>query len=254
MSIPSIRDIVKESIREAFYSKEIIAESNEDCQYTGIVDSYGSLQFRLVKEDEPDWHNLLFPGVRGDRWRFACGDSEVVWTNEPSEDSMFAVENFLIKRGEHPKIHNSWNGKIRRNISENVLVNEQLINEQLFGQKLYIMAKGFKLQSIITKNTKDYEGEYRISWFNRDRSRAAGHIGIDKDETNYILENKDLPEQLKSKFVIYFESLGVECRPEDIKIELIEKFEESKKLQETLFLLEQFDRELDIWISGKYMS
>lgn len=99
------KHIVKESLREAFYTKKVIINESTEYMWIGVVDSYGALHTQQLSFEDWSYHNVIFPGIRGDRWRFDSGDDEIVWTNdEPSKDSIIAVEDFLIKKGEHPKI------------------------------------------------------------------------------------------------------------------------------------------------------
>ena len=127
------------------------------------------------------------------------------------------------------------------------------LNEELTGQRVYIVVDNqinkqlggpLKVQSVISKNTKEKDWPYRITWFNRDRTVARGHVSLKEDGYQYILKNKDLTIEAKVSL-----SEPFDCEPEDISLEFVDKFDES--LDETLLLLENTAREIDLWLENK---
>ncbi len=246
-----IKHIVKDSLREAFYTKKDVSESLNDEEYIiGIVDYNGAVYSQKVKfSSKEDWHHHTFPNIRGDRFRYDSG--EVIWTNSPSEDSMMSVDNFLSKRGLPPPIHkNAVLGTIIRKLDENL----SLLTESLLGQRLYIIVDNddyrrtggpLKVAAVMSRNTKRYESPYRISWFNRTRTEAKGHITFDKEDFDYILETKKLPVVSAAQLSEVFD-----CRPEDISLEFVDTFNESTELMTE----ELFGKKVEIKYEDEYYN
>ena len=140
------------------------------------------------------------------------------------------------------------------------LLNEEVfhenLNEEFSGQRMYIIVDSMfhrqlgsplKVQSVVSKNTKYFEDSWRISWFNRDRTEAKGHLDFNEEDYNYIMKNKEFPLEIKERLARIFD-----CKPQDIKLKFVNKFVENKQsLNETLFFLENSARELELFIDNK---
>jgi hypothetical protein len=110
-----LRNIVKDSLREAFYSKKdeakVVLSPDEEpiekspTKYIGLVDGWDSVHAKKLDKGEAKLHNIQFHGVSGDRWRYSDEDKKIIWTSHPSDDAMYAVETFLEKNDETPKSH-----------------------------------------------------------------------------------------------------------------------------------------------------
>ncbi len=228
MKHSDFKQIVKESLKEAFYTpKEKL--SNE--YIIGIVDYTGAVHTQKVDFfSGKDYHHLVFPHIRGDRFRIDGG--EVIWTTPPSEDSIISIENFLSKKGMGSHIHrHAVNGLIFKSIDEN-----RLLTEELFGKKMKIMFFGSETYAVLSKNTKSGERPYRISFFggvNSPDLMAEGHIDITYEEALEILESKELTDTV-------YERLRI--KPENLYI---------KKIYENLLLLEESSREIELWLDNK---
>lgn len=146
------------------------------------------------------------------------------------------------------------NSSIRDIVKESireVFYTKPILNEAIFGLNLYVMIdtynkNDFEIYSMITKSTKLFEQEYRLTWFNRDMSQPRGHVDFDKKDLDYMIET-NLPSERVEKCFRNALSLPIESK---ITLKFADKFDEN--IQENLLILEEFDRELDVWISGKH--
>ncbi len=220
MKPSDFKHIVKESLREAFYTKKVIKESTE-YMWIGVVDSYAAVHAQQLSFEDWSHHNVIFPGIRGDRWRFDCGDDEIIWTNEPSNDSVIAVEDFLIKHGEHPKIKSG-------------------LNEGINGHKITVNYYGKQMPAILSKNTIPGEKPYRVSFFDilKGHVEARGHFDLTKQEAEEVLQNRKFPDEV---IVIY----------KGISVRNIDGWPKQDDINENLLLLENSSREIDLWLENK---
>jgi len=225
MKKSDFKHIVKESLREAFYTKKIIIKESTEYMWIGVVDSYGAIHARQLSFEDWSHHNVIFPGIRGDRWRFDCGDDAITWTNEPSKDSIITVEDFLIKKGEHPKIKSE-------------------LMESLFRpRKLTVRKDGIKYLGILSKNTIPGEREYRVSCFIKNGNGdldTGGHIELTKQEVEELLQNNKFPDEVIQRYDGKISLINVNGGPE-----------ESTSLNENLLLLENSSREVDLWLENR---
>ena len=144
-------------------------------------------------------------------------------------------------------------GNIGKFDSNNPDITKEQLNESLECQRVYIVVDNqtnrqlggpLKVQAVIGKNTKERDWPYRITWFNRDRTIARGHVSLKEDGYQYILKNKDLTIETKVAL-----SEPFHCEPEDISLEFVNSFNES--VNTILLLLEESSREIDLWIDNR---
>ncbi len=224
MKPSDFKHIVKESLREAFYTKKVTINESTEYMWVGIVDSYGAVHAQQLSFEDWSHHNVLFPTIRGDRWRFDCGDDEIIWTNEPTNDSVISVENFLLKKGEHPKIKSE-------------------LNESLFKPKRLTVRKDGDIKlGILSKNTIPNEKEYRVSCFVKGTDgnlEAQGHIELSGQEAEELFQNNKFPDDV--------------IRQYDGKISLIDLngWPKQDDINENLLLLENSSREIDLWLENR---
>ena len=231
MKSTDFKNIVKESLREAFYTKRILVNESTDYMWIGVVDSYGAIHARQLSFEDWSHHNVIFPGIRGDRWRFDCGDDEIIWTNEPSKDSIITVEDFLIKKGEHPKIKSE-------------------LTESLFKPKKLTVKKDGEIKlGILSKNTIPNEKEYRVSCFVKgidDNLEARGHIELTEQEVEELFQNNKFPDDVIRQYNGQISLINLHGWPE--KEDVIKE----DILNTNLLLLEESSREIDLWLENKH--
>lgn len=75
-----------------------------EANYSGNVDSYGHVNGVKFYDPKNQSHNLHGQGT-GDRWRYIQSANTVVWTTEPSQDTIDILDNFLGKKKIFPKRH-----------------------------------------------------------------------------------------------------------------------------------------------------
>ncbi len=143
-------------------------------------------------------------------------------------------------------------------INENLLLLEDVLNESLTGQRLYIIVNMKRVPALISKNTLfdtnrfphlgpiEKEKEYRITWFDNIHNLIPrGHHSFDKNAYDYIINNEDFPMEIKKYFSNkYLMPAGEIC------CKFVDKFD-SSQLHESLLLLEESSREIDLWLENK---
>jgi hypothetical protein len=126
----------------------------------------------------------------------------------------------------------------------------KLLTEELFGRRCYIIAPGLKIQALISKNTSHAhvyptgyrEEEYRITWFNRDKTEAKGHSAFDKKSLDYILRTGELPKKVKNDIIEYL-GFNVTKRVYD-ESEISIEFDETIKLSEIKSIIKELITEI----------
>ena len=212
--------IIKESLYEAFYSN----------YYTGQVDAYGAVKAIKHGTDKAGASHKNFGLSSSGRWRYIPKYNRVDWTDTPTSEQMDAVEEFLIKKGIEPDKHMAYIGsKVYRTKGD--------ITEQLFGKKIRIEINGQTYESLLSKNVKPGEKEYRLSFFQPTDMKPVNHWDISKDELEYILKNKKLPDRFTRSYQ----------NPKFAHLAPKLTFEE-------LFLLEESAREVDLWMENKFLA
>jgi len=113
---------------------------------------------------------------------------------------------------------------------------QETLNEELYGKKLKVKYFGDECDGVLSKNTKPNELPYRITWFTMvgtDRLSADGHMDITEEEVAYVLKNKQFPPTVYER---------IRISPKNLTI---------SQMNESLLLLEDSSRELDLWLENK---
>lgn len=123
------------------------------------------------------------------------------------------------------------------------------INEALVGKKLFLVLsrKGYyniKWPALLSKNTIPKENPYRISWFEPKTNEPAGHIDLTKIQFDQLINgvhNKSLEKAI------------ADIISSDKRIHIQVEFLFLKEVisNETLFLMEESARELELFIDNK---
>jgi len=121
---------------------------------------------------------------------------------------------------------------------------QEPLKEELYGKRLKINYFGDEVDAVLSKNMKPDDRwpisqyPYRISWFedaHTSEPQPQGHIELTQEEVDYILENQQFP-------------LSVYDR---IKLSTKHFMMVNPSLHESLLLLEDSSREIDLWLENK---
>ena len=121
------------------------------------------------------------------------------------------------------------------------------LNEELFGIKLKMEIDGKLYPALISKNTRENEAEYKLTWFHPIGMIPADHLSFGELSLEYILQNKKLPVSVAG--TSYREKTGEYIDDSILHAKLI--FDTKDELNEELFLLEEGGREIDLWLENK---
>ena len=241
MKPPDFKHIVKESLREAFYTKNyfVIGVTDNDGENTRAI---------ILPERKPDGddysgdeleHNTadLHFTSHDARWKFSNFNSgsenfknKVIWTSYngdgPTEEQKYSVESYLQKNGFTVKGHTDWG--------------EDILNEGINGHKITVNYYGKQMPAILSKNTIPGEKPYRVSFFDilKGHVEARGHFDLTKQEAEEVLQNRKFPDEV---IVIY----------KGISVRNIDGWPKQDDINENLLLLENSSREIDLWLENK---
>jgi hypothetical protein len=103
--VGEVKKLVSQKYNEAWVKAGGKLESGEEKtagktlkrQYLGVVDLSGDVHVVKLGDVTKEVHRDYFGFMNGDRFRYDDGYME--WTEEPSEDSMFAAQEWFINRG-----------------------------------------------------------------------------------------------------------------------------------------------------------
>jgi len=247
----NLKPIVKESLREAFYTKK--ATLNEALfghkLYVSVPAAVGGTTLKLkgvltknTKPYELEYRLTLFQNRHGE-------ESPMIHYDMSEEDVKFILEKKELTH------------KIKRQISNRFFCQPSQIaiefvdrfdeaKKPLFGIRMKVLWAGKYHDALISKNTIPKEKPFRFTWFsNTDEKKAVvpfEHHDMTQQDINYILKKHTFPTRMAKKFGTW----GV---PEIYSINGKRTYDRRvyRDLNETLFLMEESARELELFIDNK---
>jgi len=244
-----IRPAVKQSIREAFYTKKEPL----------IEDLYGTKMKIVWASDEYD--ALISKNTRiGEKpFRFTWFFYDEEGYKKPFEDHIDLSQNdvdYILHTNTFPEKvkekFGDWgvpeiisvNGMEVSPVDDDDLLKEGMLN---FYVEIIIplaTAPALKVKGQIVKNVKPGEGPYRLQIYTKPRGTIT-HYSFRERDLHDIITNRQLTPDLRNRL-----SKRYGCDPNKITIRFVDKFDEEVD-NNLLFLLEETDRELDLWIENK---
>ena len=254
MKPSDFKQIVKDSIREAFYTPERCLDSplkNADVPENGCWWMRPNLTFFTALRDGMTDHEMAalielgrphpsYPYrelIKKGYVRIVVkNDEKILFFNPPiTRPQLQRLMDISIEQNKTLIYDDGRNEKILR--ARELRVDESLLLEELFGKKMEISYLGNYYQAVLSKNTKPGELPYRISWFGsvgNEQLHAKGHIHITEKEALYIQKYEKLPPKFYERFN------GFTSQTFNIQ-----------QIYENLLLLEESSRELDLWLENK---
>lgn len=120
------------------------------------------------------------------------------------------------------------------------------LNETLYGKRIQIEFYGDMFPAVISKNTRPEEKPYRLTWFkiveigypSEKHTMARGHVDLSEDEAEKAMNDGIVPDWVSKVYDGRFKII----QPDAVLDE---------NMNEKLFLLEESNREIELWMENK---
>lgn len=243
MQLFDIKSIVKESLREAFYTKkEVLSESlNGKKMSIEVYNKWPSLGIPFVEYVKyPAFLGKnVIPNEKPYRLTWFSADKTTV---EGHIDMSFSQFTKLMDGQPDTDVYSKITQYIEADrIHVNLYDDEEEPDEEpmiaegdINGQRLTVRFEGEVLPAVLSRNTIPHEKPYRITVISQ--SKPKGHIELTKEEAEELLQNFKLPDDVIAKWGSRFQLV---------------KIHENINKNELLLLLEDSAREIDLWLENK---
>jgi hypothetical protein len=238
MKLVDLKSVVKESLREAFYTrKATLLESLIGYKFQIIIngEAFAALISKNTRPGEKEYRiSFFYPH-----------DLKPVNHWDMTKEEM----EYTLKNKELPERFNK--SFINYHISPPQLIFEKTLNEELFGVKMKVVYMGCEYDALISKNTIPGELPFRFTWFDKEGNDVTPleHHDLTSQDIEYVLQYKRFPNKMLRKF-------GQWGAPEIVSIDNIAtpagpQLATAENLNEVLFFLENSARQLDLFIENK---
>ena len=214
------KHIVKESLREAFYTpkkdKDILTESLFGQKlYIIIKDQFGlPLKIHALISKNTSHYHIYSTGYREEEYRLTWFNRDITEAKGHIDFPKKTLDYILRTKQLTPKSKQIFSNmyfckpsEVKLEFVDTFNKPKEPINEALFGIRLKMKFPGSGiypdriLKALISKNVKPKEKEYRLTWFNEDDGQPENHIDFDKQELEYILLNKKLSKNIGPSYI-----------------------------------------------------